>query len=198
MPSGAHSRVTSRATAAVVLGAATLLAAAVVLSEQRASAAPDVAASDAHPIPPPDPPQTAAQRKAFAPGDESAAAIVNAFDQQAFFDHDPVGAMKKYLADDFIERYPDLPMPGPGTDKQRAIRFFETRGWQSGGGMQDTIYQVIANQDHAAVFHHTSKGPGDRGTAWVDIFRVKNGLIVEHWAVGQPVSDKVSPRHSMF
>jgi len=177
MPSGAA----SRTTALLALTALSLLAAAAEPQSPPASA-----------------PQTAAERKAFAPGDKSAIAVINAFDQQAFFDHDPVGAMKKYLADDFIERYPDLAQPGPGTDKEKTIRFFETRGWKKGEGMQDTIYQVIANKDHVAVFHHTSKGAGDRGTAWVDIFRVKDGLIVEHWAVGQPVSDKVSPAHSMF
>ncbi len=48
------------------------------------------------------------------------------------------------------------------------------------------------------VFHHVTMGPDDLGLAFVDIFRVEDGLIVEHWAVGQPVSEKVSPRHSMF
>lgn len=187
----------SRATFLLALGAASLLAAVALPPQQRSAAAAD-AASRETPIPPPNPPQTEAQRKAFAPGDKSAAAVVNAFNQQAFFDHDPVGAMKKYLADDFIERYPDLASDGPGTDKENTIRFFETRGWKKGEGMQDTIYQLIADKDHAVVFHRTRKGPKDRGTAWVDIFRVKNGLIVEHWAVGQPVSDKVSRRHSMF
>lgn len=181
----------------LALCAVGLLTASAAVS-QRGTGTAATQPSAQQPIPPVNPPQTEAQRKAFRPGDKSALAVVNAFDQQAFFDHDPVGAMKKYLADDFIERYPDLASPGPGSDKQKTIRFFETRGWKKGEGMQDTIYQVIADRDHVAVFHHTSKGPNDRGTAWVDIFRVKDGLIVEHWAVGQPVSDKVSAQHSMF
>jgi len=167
-------------------------------SSAPASAALKATPSHEPPIPPSNPPQTEAQRKAFAPGDKSPAAIVNAFNQMAFFDHDPVRAMKKYLADDFIERYPDFANGEAGTDKEATIRFFETRGWKKGEEMRDVIYQVITDKDRAVVFHHTTRGPGDRGTAWVDIFRVKNGLIVEHWGVGQPVSAKVSPRHSMF
>src|SRR5579863_5837209 len=89
-------------------------------------------------------PQTEAQRKAFAPTDKSPAAVVNAFNQLAFFDHEPVAAMKKYLADDFIERYPDFAKDEPGvTDKQATIRFFETRGWKKGDPSTDVIYQVI-------------------------------------------------------
>ncbi len=124
--------------------------------------------------------------------------MVNAFNQRAFIDHDPVGAMKRYLSDDFIERYPDLAGPGPGTDKERTIRFFESRGWKAGQGLTDTIYQVIATKDRAVVFHKVTRGPKDLGTAYADIFRVENGLIVEHWAVGQPISPKISPMHSMF
>ncbi|HTT01045.1 MAG TPA: nuclear transport factor 2 family protein [Steroidobacteraceae bacterium] len=185
-----------------LLGAAagTLLALAVHAQSSGPVSAPVPKATASHepPIPPSNPPQTEAQRKAFAPGDKSPAAVVNAFNQMAFFDHDPVGAMKKYLADDFVERYPDFAKDEAGTDKEATIRFFETRGWKPGEQMQDVIYQVIADKDRAVVFHNTTRAPGDRGTAWVDIFRVKNGLIVEHWGVGQAVSEKVSPRHSMF
>ncbi len=174
------------------LGAAASLAlAALALAGPAASAGPPA-------DPPKSRPQTTAERKAFAPGDKSPAAVVNAFNQRAFIDHDPVGAMKTYLSDSFVERYPDLASDGPGTDKERTIRFFETRGWKPGQGMTDTIYKLIADKDYAVVFHNTTKGPKDLGTAWVDIFRVKNGLIVEHWAVGQPVSPKVSARHPMF
>jgi predicted SnoaL-like aldol condensation-catalyzing enzyme len=188
---------------ACILSATALLAGLAAHSQTAATtpgAAPTAAPAQAQqgPIPPPNPPQTEAQRKAFPPGDRSPAAVVNAFNQMAFFDHDPIGAMKKYLSKDFVERYPDLAPGGPGSDKEATIRFFETRGWKKGDTKLDTVYQVIADKDRAMVFHCVTMGPNDRGTAYVDIFRVKNGLIVEHWAVGQPVSEKVSPRHSMF
>jgi len=149
-------------------------------------------------IPPVNIPQTEAERKAFASDDKSPAAVVNAFNQMAFFDRDPVGAMRKYLSPGFIERSPDFTLDESRSDKEAVIHFFETRGWKKGEDKQDVVYKVIADQDHAVVFHNVTRGTGDRGMAYVDIFRVADGLIVEHWAVGQPVSDKVSARHSMF
>lgn len=149
--------------------------------------------------PPPSKPQTAAERLAYAEDDPSPIAVVNRFNQMAFFDGKPVEAMRRYLADDFIERYPDFAKPDEtGTDKEEAIAFFETRGWKEGEGNRSVVYKVIAQGDEVAVFHHMVRGEDDLGLAFVDIFRVENGLIVEHWAVGQPVSPKVSPRHSMF
>jgi hypothetical protein len=40
--------------------------------------------------------------------------------------------------------------------------------------------------------------PKDRGTAYVDIFRVQGGKIVEHWDVGQPVPEKSANNNTMF
>jgi len=161
-----------------------------------ASSFPAIAATQA--FPPPSPSQTEAERKAAAPDDKSPKAVVDAFNQMAFFDGDPIGAIKKYLSDDFIERYPDFADDSYATDKEATLAFFEKRGWKKGEKNSDTIYQVLADGDRVAVFHHARIGEKDRGIAFVDIFRVKDGLIVEHWAVGQPVSDKVSARHSMF
>ena len=149
-------------------------------------------------VPPASPIQTEAERKAASPDDKSPKAVVDAFNQMAFFDGDPIGAINKYVSDDFIERYPDFANDNYPTDKEATLAFFQKRGWKKGEKNSDTIYQVLADGDRVAVFHRATIGEGDRGIAFVDIFRVKDGLIVEHWAVGQPVSDKVSPRHSMF
>ncbi|MCW3838303.1 nuclear transport factor 2 family protein [Sphingomonas canadensis] len=151
------------------------------------------------PLPPPSVPQTEAERLAFPEDDPSPLAVVNRFNQLAFFDRKPVAAMRRYLAPGFIERYPDFAAPDePASDKEAAIGFFETRGWKEGEGNVSTVYQVLADGDRVMVFHHMTRGPGDPGLAFVDIFRVRDGLIVEHWAVGQPVSDKRSGRHPMF
>ncbi|MEO0031719.1 MAG: hypothetical protein RIS94_1477 [Pseudomonadota bacterium] len=147
----------------------------------------------------PSPAQTAADRLAFAEDDPSPLAVVNRFNQMAFFDRQPLEAMRRYLSEDFIERYPDFADDVDGhSDKNAAIAFFETRGWAEGEANKSVVYKVMAQDDEVMVFHHMTRGEGDRGLAFVDIFRVKDGLITEHWAVGQPVSDKISPRHPMF
>ena len=150
------------------------------------------------PAVPVNPPQTEAERKAFAPDDKSPAAVVNAFNQMAFFDHHPVEAMKHFLSDDYIERSPDFGRDGYANDKAAIVAFFTTRGWQAGATMKDTIYQVIAQGDRAVAFHKVTMNDQDRGIAYVDIFRVRDGLIVEHWAIGEPIPANTNPRHSMF
>ena len=131
-------------------------------------------------------------------GDRSPKVIVNAFNQMGFFDHQPVAAMKTFLAEDFIERSPDFALEDSVSDKLAVIHFFETRGWKDGGTMRDTIYQVIGEGDRVVVFHHVTMSAQDRGIAFVDIFRVNDGLIAEHWAIGEPVPATTSLRHSMF
>jgi predicted SnoaL-like aldol condensation-catalyzing enzyme len=40
--------------------------------------------------------------------------------------------------------------------------------------------------------------PDPRGAAVVDIFRLENGLIVEHWDVLQPVPENTVSKNPMF
>ena len=152
----------------------------------------------AAPLPPANPVQTDAERKAFAPNDQSPVAVINAFDQLAFFDHHPVEAMQKYLAPNFIERSPDFILPGYDSDKAASIAIFAKRGWKPNGAMKDSIFLVFGDQHLVTVFHRVTMKPGTAGFAYADIFRVEHGLITEHWAVAEPVPANTSARHSMF
>jgi predicted SnoaL-like aldol condensation-catalyzing enzyme len=40
--------------------------------------------------------------------------------------------------------------------------------------------------------------PGTRGNAIVNIFKLENGKIGEHWDVGQPIPEKAANADGMF
>lgn len=64
--------------------------------------------------------------------------------------------------------------------------------------MKATVYRSAAQDDLVWVHAHLSEGPNDPGTALVDIFRVRNGKLVEHWDIMQPVPKTSANPHSMF
>ena len=47
--------------------------------------------------------------------------------------------------------------------------------------------RIIAEGNLVAFHNHLKPNPQDRGVAVVDIFRVEDGKLVEHWDVIQPV-----------
>lgn len=122
----------------------------------------------------------------------SAQAVVDAFDQMAFFEHKPVEAVMEYVSADVIEHDPTTV-----NGRQGILDYFKKRDW-SKSEMQDKIYREIVQGDMVVVHHHIMDHPGDTGMAAVDIFRVKDGLIVEHWDVLQRVPEQPANKLSMF
>jgi len=63
---------------------------------------------------------------------------------------------------------------------------------------RNEIKRVIAEGDLVVLHVHSVREPGQRGRAIVDIFRVENGKIVEHWDVLQDVPEKPANDNTMF
>ena len=61
-----------------------------------------------------------------------------------------------------------------------------------------TIHRMIASDDLVAVHYHSQATPDDLGFAVVDIFRVENCLMVEHWDVVQAVPEESANDNTMF
>ncbi len=60
------------------------------------------------------------------------------------------------------------------------------------------IKRIFADGDFVIVHTHGVREPGQRGSAIVDIFRLEDGKIVEHWDVMQPIPENASNQNGMF
>jgi predicted SnoaL-like aldol condensation-catalyzing enzyme len=119
--------------------------------------------------------------------------IVLEFYKLALENFDPKAAFETYATPDFVEHSADI---ADGT-RQAAIAFLESLirrfpapKWH--------IVRSAAEGDLVFLHVHVSPAPGERGVAIVEIFRVQNGKIVEHWDVIQPVPEKLVNANSMF
>jgi len=60
------------------------------------------------------------------------------------------------------------------------------------------IKRVFADGDYVIVHVHAIREPGTRGRAIIDIFKLENGKVVEHWDVAQDVPEKAANPNGMF
>lgn len=60
------------------------------------------------------------------------------------------------------------------------------------------IKRVFADGDYVIVHVHAVREPGTRGNAIIDIFRLEDGKVVEHWDAVQPIPEKSANDNGMF
>jgi predicted SnoaL-like aldol condensation-catalyzing enzyme len=101
-------------------------------------------------------------------------------------------AAAKHFGPRYIQHNPAVP-DGPDGLK-RLVDFLKEKFPNS----KSEIKRVIAEGDLVMLHVHSVRQPGERGRAIVDIFRVENGKIVEHWDVIQDVPEKSANTNTMF
>ena len=98
----------------------------------------------------------------------------------------------QYFGPRYIQHNPNA-ADGPEGFK-RFVEFLREKFPQS----HSEIKQVFADGDYVILHVHAVREPGTRGNAIVDIFRLENGKIVEHWDVVQPIPDHAANANGMF
>lgn len=87
----------------------------------------------------------------------------------------------------------------PGaTDGAESYVAFMKRLAQTYPELRMETKRMIAEDNYVVLHSHLVLKPGDRGLAVVDIFRLEDGKIVEHWDVVQEVPEKSANTNTMF
>jgi predicted SnoaL-like aldol condensation-catalyzing enzyme len=60
------------------------------------------------------------------------------------------------------------------------------------------IKRSFVDGDYVILHVHAVREPGTWGSAIVDIFKLENGKIVEHWDVVQPIPENPANNNTMF
>ena len=107
--------------------------------------------------------------------------IVIDFYELAFNQHQPEQAAKKYIGDHYIQHHPGVP------DGAEAFYSYFAKYFKEHPESHVEIKRALADGDLVALHLHSRQNKADNGRAIVDLFRLENGKIVEHWDVIQNV-----------
>jgi len=109
---------------------------------------------------------------------------------------DSIAAYEEFAEPNFIQHAPEI------ADGMAGLKAFVAKA--RAGGMKSSSEQVIVydaivvDGDLFAVFSHVFLQPNDRGRAIVDLFRVENGRIAEHWNSIQTVPENSLHNRTMW
>jgi len=109
-------------------------------------------------------------------------------------DLDAAGAL---LHADFVSHNPLVPHdPAAQSGRDAFLDFFRGPAGRALAGADSEIRRIVAGDDLVAV-HSRLAVAGAPATAVVDILRVLDGKVVEHWDVVQPILDAPANPHGM-
>ena len=101
-------------------------------------------------------------------------------------------AVDRYIAPDYIQH---SRMAAPGRE---ALKDFLRMIRRESPDAKQIIHRTIVDGNHVVVHLHVMRFPGDPGLAVVDMFRVENDMIQEHWEVVQEVPTESPNPLTMF
>jgi predicted SnoaL-like aldol condensation-catalyzing enzyme len=108
----------------------------------------------------------------------------------AVFVNRDITAFDKYFSKNYIQHNPQLP-DGTAVLKQFIPTLSATFGYEPG---------IVAENEDIVMIHGRYEDWGGKNMIAVDIFRIEDGKIAEHWDVMQEeiTADKTASGHVMF
>ncbi|MFY1573553.1 nuclear transport factor 2 family protein [Verrucosispora sp. WMMD703] len=101
-----------------------------------------------------------------------------------------IEVLRTLLREDFIEHSPDNP-----SGRDAFVEFIATAPVARA---KLDLKRIVADDEYVVMHYHVHTPEDERGTAVVDIWRLVDGQIVEHWDVVQSVPDLSRIPNGMF
>ena len=126
-----------------------------------------------------------------APQNDQERTVVGLIDL-AFNQKKPAEAFERYGGPYYRQHNPTAP------DGKDAIIALLSQWLPTVPGLRYDIKRIVSSGDMVWIHSHVTTGPDDRGQAVVDIFRLEDGKVVEHWDVGTAVPETSLNDNTMF
>jgi predicted SnoaL-like aldol condensation-catalyzing enzyme len=117
--------------------------------------------------------------------------LVLAFYQKIIGEKDYQGA-RQYMGSEYRQHAPYA------TDGHAGIAEWVHKFKEAFPQHRYEVKKIIAEGDLVVLHLHGMNGPNPHGESVVDIFRVENGKVVEHWDVIQPIPESADNANTMF
>ncbi len=143
------------------------------------------------------PARSGSPQSSVAPGEggiplEKNKEIVAAFYDLALNQHQPQAAADEFIGNRYIQHNPNI-----SDGKEAFVEFIKSRVILF-PNLHAEIKNIWADRDRVIIHVYSKNDNDDRGRAIVDIFRLSEGKIVEHWDVIQKIPELSNNSNGMF
>lgn len=101
-------------------------------------------------------------------------------------------AASKYMAPRYIQHNP------AAADGHEGLAAYIDWFKRDFPNLKAEVKRVIAEGDFVVLHVHGTNGPDPHGTAVIDVFRVEDGKVAEHWDVIQAIPAEIANPNGMF
>jgi predicted SnoaL-like aldol condensation-catalyzing enzyme len=118
-------------------------------------------------------------------------ATVGNFVREFYTERNVRRAFERYVAEDYIQHN-----PGIQDGREAAIAALEPKFSAPGASFE--VKRILVDGDMAMIHLHGRSSPDNPGGTVADIYRLKDGMVVEHWDVLQKVETQTVNPHPYF